>query len=178
MITIICGTNRPNSETAKFSKKYFDLFTAKGANVKLLELEKIPHDWFFSEMYSSNTQAKSIAAIQEEYIFPAEKLFFVAPEYNGSFPGVLKLFIDAISIREYPRNFKNKKAALSGVASGRSGNLRGMDHLTGILHHVGTAVLPQMLPLSSIGTLLEENGEINAATENLMGEFVDIFLAF
>ena len=76
MITIFSATNPPNSERPNFSKKYVDLFTAKGANVKLLELEKIPHDWFFSEMYSSNTEAKSIAAIQEEYIFPAEKLFF------------------------------------------------------------------------------------------------------
>ena len=178
MITIICGTNRPNSETSKFAKKYVNLCQSKGADAKLLELEKIPHDWFFAEMYDAKTQAASIAKIQEDYFFLADKLLFVAPEYNGSFPGVLKLFLDAISIREYPRNFKNKKAALSGVASGRAGNLRGIDHLTGVLHHVGTTVMPQSLPLSSIATLYDENGEINAATEKLMGEFVDKFLAF
>ncbi|MFT4759745.1 MAG: chromate reductase [Paraglaciecola sp.] len=178
MITIICGTNRPNSETAKFSKKYFDLLKAKGTDVKLLELEKIPHDWFFAEMYDSKKQAESIAKVQEEYFFSADKLLFVSPEYNGSFPGVLKLFLDAISIREYPRNFKNKKAALSGIASGRAGNLRGIDHLTGVLHHVGTTVMPQNLPISSIGGLKNEDGEINEATEKLMGAFLDTFLAF
>jgi NAD(P)H-dependent FMN reductase len=178
MITIICGTNRPNSETAKFSKKYFDLFKSKGAEVKLLELEKIPHDWFFADMYDSKKQAQSIAKVQEDYFFSAEKLFFVSPEYNGSFPGVLKLFLDAISIREYPRNFKNKKAALSGVASGRAGNLRGIDHLTGVLHHVGTTVMPQSLPISSIGSLKDEAGEINADTVKAMEAFVDTFLAF
>lgn len=178
MITIICGTNRPNSETAKFSKKYFELFKAKGVEVKLLELEKIPHDWFFADMYDSKKQAANIATVQEEYIFPATKFLIVSPEYNGSFPGVLKLFIDAISINEYPRNFKNKKAALSGIASGRAGNLRGMDHLTGVLHHVGTTVMPQNLPISSIGSLQNEAGEIDADTVKTMGEFVDGFLAF
>ena len=178
MVTIICGTNRPDSETAKFSKKYFELFKSKGVEVKLLELEKIPHDWFFADMYDAKKQAKSIAKVQEDYFFSAEKLLFVAPEYNGSFPGVLKLFLDAISIREYAQNFKNKKAALSGIASGRAGNLRGIDHLTGILHHVGTTVMPQNLPISSIGSLKDEAGEINADTVKTMEEFVDTFLAF
>jgi NAD(P)H-dependent FMN reductase len=48
-------------------------------------------------------------------------------------PGSLKLFIDACSVREYKQNFKGKKAALVGIASGRAGNLRGMDHLTGVM---------------------------------------------
>lgn len=178
MITIICGTNRPNSETAKFAQKYFTLFTSKGVTVKLLDLAKIPHDWFFPEMHDATTQAPSIAKIQEEFIFPANKLFIVSPEYNGSYPGVLKLFLDAISIREYPKNFKNKKAALSGIASGRAGNLRGIDHLTGVLHHVGTTVMPQSLPISSVGSLFEEDGNINEATVNLMEAFVDTFLEF
>ena len=178
MVTIICGTNRPNSDTAKFAQQYYEIFKAKGEEVRLLELEKIPHDWFFPEMYDAATQAESIAQIQETYFFPAEKLFFVAPEYNGSFPGVLKLLIDAISIRSYPKNFKPKKAALCGVSSGRAGNLRGIDHLTGILHHVGTTVMPQCLPLSSINNLYDADGHINEATVNLMSEFVDTFLKF
>ena len=77
-----------------------------------------------------------------------------------------------------PILIKEKKAALSGVASGRAGNLRGIDHLTGILHHVGTTVMPQSLPLSSIASLCDDNGEINKATGNLMGDFVDAFLKF
>jgi len=178
MITIICGTNRPNSETIKFARKFHELFAAKGAKVKLLDLANIPHDWFFPEMHDASTQAPSIARIQDEYIFPAEKLFIISPEYNGSYPGVLKLFLDAISIRDYPKNFKNKKAALSGVASGRAGNLRGIDHLTGVLHHVGTTVMPQSLPISLVGTLFEKNGAIKASTVEVMNKFVEAFLDF
>ncbi len=161
MITVISGTNRLNSEALHFAEHYANLLTAKTTeNVKLLALENIPHDWFHAAMYERGAQSPSLTALQDEYILPAQKFVFVIPEYNGGFPGALKLFLDGCSIREYKASFFGKKAALVGVASGRAGNLRGIEHLTGILHHVGTIVLPQVLPISSIEKLLDEYGNI------------------
>jgi chromate reductase len=51
--------------------------------------------------------------------------------------------------------------ALLGVASGRAGNLRGMDHLTGILNYLGAIVMPDKLPISRIGELLDAEGQLN-----------------
>jgi NAD(P)H-dependent FMN reductase len=110
---------------------------------------------------------------------PANKFIFVIPEYNGGFPGIVKLFIDACSIRAYKPTFKNKKAALVGVATGRAGNLRGLDHMTGVLNHVGTIVMPKQLPISSIENLVNGNGEItDPNTIKVIEEYVDNFLAF
>ncbi len=161
MITIISGTNRRNSECLKFAEKYQEILQQlTDQEVKLLALENIPHDWFFPEMYEEGHQAESLMAIQNEYLLSAEKLVYITPEYNGSFPGAVKLFIDACSVRKYKATFKGKKAALVGIATGRAGNLRGMDHLTGVLHHVGSVVLPNKLPISRIGTLMDKDGNI------------------
>ena len=178
MITIISGTNRKQSECLQFAKLYYDFLTQKSEEtIKILALEQIPHDWFHPDMY--DFQSESLQEIQDEYMLPADKFIYITPEYNGSFPGVLKLFIDACSVREYSRTFKGKKAALVGVATGRAGNLRGMDHLTGVLHHVGTHVLPNKLPISRIRHLKNGAGEvIDKGTLKAIEKHVEEFLEF
>ncbi len=161
MITILSGTNRPNSETKLVAQQYFSrIQTTASEPVKFFSLEDIPADLVQIEMYSGPGQSNDLALIQDEFIIAADKLVVISPEYNGSFPGILKLFLDACSVRELKATFKGKKVALVGVASGRAGNLRGMDHLTGIFHYLGAAVLPFQLPISQIKSLKNEQGEI------------------
>jgi NAD(P)H-dependent FMN reductase len=179
MITVISGTNRRKSESLLFARQIANFLEANtDETVKLLPLESIPHDWFHADMYEKDQQSQSLRDLQDEYILAADKFLFVVPEYNGSIPGALKLFLDACSIREYQTNFKNKKAALIGVATGRAGNLRGIDHLTAILHHMGTHIMPAYLPISRIGTLTEEGNILDEATLKMMEQFAINFLAF
>ncbi len=178
MITVISGTNRKNSECLKFARLYFEMLQeSTEEEVKLLALEHIPHDWFFPDMYKR--QAPSLKSLQDEYILPAQKFVFVTPEYNGGFPGAVKLFIDACTVRKYTSNFKGKKAALVGIATGRAGNLRGMEHLTGVLNYLGTIVMPDKLPISRISDLKAGNGEvIDEETLEVMRAHTLEFLAF
>lgn len=164
MITVVSSTNRRKSEAFHFARHYADTVRAHySGEVKLLDLRQIPVDWFHPDMYEKEEVSESLIQLQEEYFLPAEKYVYVLPEYNGSFPGALKLLLDAFSVREYKKTFKGKKAILVGIATGRAGNLRGMDHLTGILHHLGTVVHPNKLPISSIEKLLNSEGEITDA---------------
>ncbi|MCB0638730.1 MAG: NAD(P)H-dependent oxidoreductase [Lewinella sp.] len=159
MITVISGSNRKGTECLTFATAYAKMLRElTDEPVKLLALDAIPHDWFHADMYDN--PSPSIIALQDEYILPADKFAFFSSEYNGGFNGALKLFLDAVSVRRYSDNFKGKKAALIGVASGRAGNLRGMDHLTGILNHVGAIVMPNKLPISRIEKLLDDDGEL------------------
>jgi chromate reductase, NAD(P)H dehydrogenase (quinone) len=180
MVTVLSGSNRKGSETLRFAHQYAD-FLRKHTDqeVKVLALEEIPHDYFFPEMYSSKRQAASLRAVQDEYMIPAEKIVYVTSEYNGGFNGALKLFLDACSVREYSATFKGKKAALVGVASGRAGNLRGMEHMTGVLNHVGTIVMPNKLPISRIEELIDDNGDIvDTATLSVMEKHAKEFIEF
>ena len=161
MITIISGTNRKNSGCLTFAMKYREILQRMTEQpVRVLALEEIPHDWCHPDMYNKGGQSASLVRIQDEYMLPADKFVFLLPEYNGSFHGAVKLFIDACSVRKYEATFKGKKAALIGIATGRAGNLRGMDHLAGVLNHVGTIVMPNKLPISRIEDLVDSEGKI------------------
>jgi chromate reductase, NAD(P)H dehydrogenase (quinone) len=147
MILIIAGTNRKDSNTLKVANTYKALAEKNGIQVQLLsltELTSIARDEHFSK-------------IEAELLIPAKKFLFISPEYNGSISGVLKLMIDLSDVKQV---LHGKKAALTGVATGRAGNLRGLDHLTNILNHTKITVLPNKLPLSSVSQLIDNTNLI------------------
>src|SRR4051812_48645001 len=119
MITIISATNRPNSSSLKVAKNYMQLMEKQGVELKLLSLELLPFDFILTDLYSKRSE--NFQQLLNEYIIPANKFVFMIPEYNGSFPGILKTFLDGIP----PDLNRGKKAALMGISSGRAGNLRG-----------------------------------------------------
>lgn len=160
MITVISGTNRKNSRTLIVAETFATLLKDAGAPVQVLDLAKLDFSYFSEDMYSGKGITPKLVDLQEQYILGASKLAFFLPEYNGSFPGIVKLFIDGISVNEYGRNFKGKVIAMAGVASGRSGNLRGMDHLATSLAYMGGWILPNKLPVSGVEGLLDESEKL------------------
>lgn len=177
MITIISGTNRKDSATLKVANQYASLLERQGEAVQVLSLERLTGSFLSSEMFNDEGREKSFSDLQEKFIINAEKFIILAPEYNGSFPGVLKLFIDACSTYKSDESFTGKKVALVGIASGRAGNLRGLDHLSCIMNHLKVVVFPNKLPISSIHLLMEEGkikdeGTIETITKQIK-EFVE-----
>ena len=171
MITIISATNRPNSNTLKVAKNYAQLMEKQGIESEILSLESLPADFIFTEMYGKRSE--NFQQLLNKYIVPAQKFVIIVPEYNGSYAGILKTFIDSIN----PEVNRGKKVVLVGVSSGRAGNLRGMDHLTSVLHHLGMHVHPNKLPISAVLTLLDENGNFKdentiKALDKQIGEMV------
>lgn len=171
MITVIAGTNRPNSKTEIIANFYYNLLKEKtDKEVKYFSLQSIPLDTLNVNMYSKDGQSPEIAKIQDQFLINAEKWMIVSPEYNGTFPGVLKLFIDAVSVRKYKETFKNKKLGLIGVADGRGGNLRGIDQLTNAMQYLGFSVFNEKLPLS----VIKESTDANSITNKLLEEVLDM----
>lgn len=144
MIAIISSTNRLLSHTLKLSNYYKRVLETAGQEVKLVSLTDLPANTLQTDMYGK--RSAEFQPIQN-VITAAEKFIFVVPEYNGSFPGALKVFIDAC---DYPDSFSGKKAALVGLSSGKYGNIRGIEHLTGICHYININVLPMRLHIPSI----------------------------
>lgn len=159
MITIIVGTNRNKSEAGKFARHYEKELVSKGETVNFIHLKDIASDLYHSEMYDEPLQ-DSLMTLQDDIMIPTKKFIFVIPEYNGGMPGALKMFIDALSIRLRNETFSDKKAAIVGVSAGRAGNLRGMEHLTGVLNYLNTTVLPNRQPYSSIFKIMNKSGEL------------------
>jgi NAD(P)H-dependent FMN reductase len=82
-------------------------------------------------------------------------------------------------VSDIEKAWKGKHALLTGVSTGRAGNLRGMEHLTGILHYLKMIVHHNKLPISSVNTLLDPNGEIHdPRTLEAINIQLDEFLEF
>jgi chromate reductase, NAD(P)H dehydrogenase (quinone) len=166
MITIISGTNRAGSNTIRVAEQYLQLLAAKGITAHFLSLEGLM-------VHERNA---GIEKLEKDILIPTRKFIFISPEYNGSIPGVLKSLIDSTDIKNV---WWGKKALLTGVSTGRSGNLRGMEHLTGVLHYVKVVVHPNKLPIPVVDRLLNGTGIItDKRTLNAIDSQLDEFLEF
>ena len=164
MYLIISGTNRRDSFTLRVAELYQSIL--KGKNIEAPVLSLIGMD-----LMERNS---SVVELEKNLLLSAGKFIFVSPEYNGSIPGVLKCLIDVSSLKVW----KGKKALLTGVSTGRAGNLRGMDHLTGIMHYVGTVVHPNKLPISIVDTLFKETEMNHPETIRAIHQQLDEFIQF
>jgi chromate reductase, NAD(P)H dehydrogenase (quinone) len=166
MITIISGTSRPGSRTLLVARHYQQELEQKGAVTRLLSLEAL----------TSHTRNADFDRLESDILFPATKYLIITPEYNGTFPGIFKLMIDISDIK---KAWWYKKAALTGVSDGRAGNLRGLDHLTNALHYLKMDIMPNKLPISQIGKLLDAEGRIvDEGTRQAINQQIDEFLKF
>ena len=165
MITIISGTNRDNN-TKKVAKEYQRFLKARNIDTLLLSLDE--QNVFIRD--------ESFIKMENEFLKPATKFIIIMPEYNGSYPGILKLMIDNTDIVKI---WWHKKVLLTGVSTGRAGNLRGMDHLTGSLLYMKMLVHPNRLPISVVDKLLDAADHFsNTATINAINTQLDEFLSF
>jgi chromate reductase len=173
MVTIIASTNRPASSTLQLAQYYQKQLAAKGLETNLLSLAQLPPNLLETDLYGKRSEAFSKI---QDLITATDKFLFVIPEYNGSYPGVLKVFIDACT---FPESFYDKKAALVGVSSGRYGNIRGIDHFTGVCHYINLHVMPLKIHIASIRKEMDADGNLIAEdTLRYTNEQMDKFIRF
>jgi chromate reductase len=157
-ITIISGTNRPGSNTLKIARCCEEILHLQGVPTQFYSLEDVPQTLAFSEMFGHRTPEFEEMILS--YIDKCHKFLFIVPEYNGSYPGILKTFLEAV----HPNHWNFKKAALIGVSDGRAGNLRGIEQLTLVLNYLKMTVFYNKLPISSVKSLLDEQGHLQDET--------------
>ncbi|WP_256007109.1 MULTISPECIES: NADPH-dependent FMN reductase [Pedobacter] len=173
MITIISGTNRPSSNTLKVANYYQAQLRIKGEESRVFDLQDLPNNLIATDLYGHRSAAfKPI----QEMVDRTQKFLFIIPEYNGSFPGVLKTFVDACN---FPDSFYDKKAALVGVSSGKYGNVRGIDHFAGVCSYLHLHLLPLRLHIANIKSELDSNGQFfKEDTLKFTEQQISKFIAF
>ena len=173
MTTIISGTNRTGSNTLKLSKYYQKQLSLKGHSSEILSLTDLPDTLISTDLYGKRSEAFKL--IQDK-VTSSSKFIFIIPEYNGSFPGILKTFVDAC---KFPESFFSKKSALVGLSTGKYGNVRGLDHFTGICHYINMHVLPLRIHIAAIDKEFDENGDLfKEDTVKFVNQQIDQFLLF
>lgn len=171
---IVCGTNRNDSVSFQIALIYQDLLREKGITSQLLDLKELPADFAYTALYEkagTNPQFNHYRDVMEK----ADKFVFIVPEYNGSFPGILKTFIDGL---KYPATFRDKKCAMVGLSSGIQGAGLALSHLTDIFHYCGTTVLALKPKLSHIESHFEGGKIINKLYRDLLNSQAEKLIKF
>jgi NAD(P)H-dependent FMN reductase len=165
MYTIISGTNRPGSHSEKVAIEYQRILKNKNINATLFSLKGL----------NVLQRSPEYVKVESDILIPTQKFIFIIPEYNGSYPGVLKAMIDNSDVK---KTWNYKKALLTGVATGRAGNLRGMDHLADTLHYMKMNVFYNKLPISVIDKIMDREGHLDNATLKAINNQLDEFIQF
>ena len=174
MITIICGTNRANSISKIISLHYQQLLARHQVESNILDLRDLPHDFTHTALYSNSGKNPAFNELRK-LIEQSDKFVFVVPEYNGSYPGVLKAFIDGL---KYPSSLNNKKAALVGLSSGVQGGAAALSHLSDVLSYLGMDLIGLRVKLSRIEANMTGNQITNPIYNQLLESQVQKLIAF
>ncbi len=163
---IIVGTNRTGSNSAKVGNGYLKALKEKGLDAQMVTMEGL----------SLDPSSVAFKEFQENHLRQATKFIFLLPEYNGSYPGVFKSMIDISDIKTC---WPGKKALLVGIATGKGGNIRGLEHVTGVLNYLKVFVHPNRLPISAVDKLMDATGEItDPTTLKLIEQQIEEFIYF
>jgi NAD(P)H-dependent FMN reductase len=171
---IISGTNRNDSVSFQIAGIYQEILRDLGKESHLIDLKELPADFAYTALYEkagTNPRFNTYREIMER----AAKFVFIVPEYNGSFPGILKTFIDGL---KYPTTFRDKRCALVGLSSGIQGAGLALSHLTDIFHYCGTTVLALKPKLGHIDTHFEDGKIVNQLYRDLLRQQAQKLIAF
>ncbi len=159
MIEVISGTNRPGSSTLKVSQILVKMYQDLGTQAQVLDLQDLPAAIFEPSAYAQKPEGWSATT---DRIISAEGLHVVTPEYNGSFPGVLKYFIDMLP---FPASFEHRCVAFTGIAGGIWGGFRSVEQLQMIFGYRNAYILPQRVWLAGVNSRLDASGQLVDETD-------------
>ena len=154
MMTLLVGTNRPDSNTRKIARHIEEIYAELNVPLKVLDLAQMPPEIFHPSSYEEKPAAFHPFA---DGIVAAAGLVVVTPEYNGGIPGVLKYFIDML---KFPESFERRPVCFVGLGAGVWGALRPVEHLQQIFGYRNAFVYPERVFLPKVNELLNESGRL------------------
>lgn len=173
MLAVIAGTNRPGSNTLKVARVVRDLLVRHDDEVRLLDLALLPPDLMAGTSYAVKPAGFQVF---QDSVLEANGIVTVVPEYNGSFPGILKLAIDML---KFPESLYEKPAAFVGIASGRWGAVRAVEQLEMVFQYRHAHLFGRRVFIQNVGAALDENGGlVDAEIERRLQHMATGFSSF
>lgn len=154
-IVVISGTNREGNNSIKVARQVGEIYGEQGAEARLLDLQRLPAEAFGGRAYTEKPEALRTGFTDE--VLEADGLVVVVPEYNGSFPGILKHFIDLLP---FPESFECRPVAFIGLAAGQYGGLRAVEQLQMIFAYRNAHLFNRRVFLPAVYKLLGEDGRL------------------
>jgi NAD(P)H-dependent FMN reductase len=161
-IPLILGTARQGRASEHAARFVFEQTKKRaGVETEFIDVRTLP-----MRLDDAGEQIKDpkFAATAER----CDALIIVSPEYNHSFPGLLKHALD-MNLKEYI----HKAVGICGVSAGPFGGARMIENLLPVMRELGLVTIFEDVNFAKVGTLFDERGAL--LDENFVRR-VDTFL--
>ena len=160
-IVAVLGTARPENYTSKALALIIDEI-GKHENITLDLIDPAAQDLPFPGADPDSADTKAL----QDMVSGATGVIFSTPEYHGSFSSMAKLIIENLG---FPSVLAGKPVALVGVAAGRIGAIKALEHLRSVLSHIGAVVLPGPVSVAGVQQVFDDKGQcLDENTETLI----------
>lgn len=159
---------------------------ADSYNKRLAEaiIERLPGDheivWVSPELPPLNTDIEAsvpqVIRDAAETVADCDGVLIVSPEYNRSFSGVLKNWLDWMSRESVGYPLDGKRGAIAGASPSTIGTAVMQSQLRPILAHIGMNILPLPEVFISVPNRMLADGSLTEATETLVQKYAAAFI--
>src|SRR4030081_2148232 len=147
-IPVILGTARQGRESERAARFVFEQTKKRaGVETELIDVRALPMK--LDDAGEQMKDPKFSATIDR-----CDGLIIVTPEYNHSFPGLLKHALD-MNLKEYI----HKAVGICGVSAGSIGGARVIENLLPVMPQFGLVTIFEHENFARIGTLFDERGK-------------------
>src|SRR3954465_930470 len=161
-IPLILGTPRQGRESEHAANFVFEHTKNRaGVETELIDVRTLPMK--LDDAGEEMKDPKFSATINR-----CDGLIIVTPEYNHSFPGLLKHALD-MNLQEYI----HKAVGICGVSAGSFGGARAIESLLPVMRELGLVTIFEDVNFGTVGKLFDDSG--NLLDQKFVGR-VDKFL--
>ena len=167
----IAGSVRPDGFTRRFLDVLLGVLSSyPGVTVDCID----PCDYDLA--FPGEKAAEALQEKLMERARNADGFILSTPEYHGSYSSVLKVLIDNMG---YPSIMEGKPVSLLGIAAGRLGAIKALEHLRSVSSHLGAIVLPYPVSVAEAHTKLDDEGKcLDADLTELIHKCADQLVAY
>jgi NAD(P)H-dependent FMN reductase len=148
-IPVILGTTRKgrmSAHAARFMVQQIEM--RQGVSTELIDLPDLP-------MPIDNAGEEIKDPVFAEKMTTADALVIVTPEYNHSFPGLLKHVLDSC-LKEYI----HKAAGIVGVSAGPFGGVRAIQDFLPVMRELGLVNIFWDVNFGNVASVFDESGNL------------------
>lgn len=179
-VLVFAGSKRRESFNRRLAAVVATLARERGAEVTHLELGDYDVPLYDADLEAEGTPAD---VIELKEIFHAHPAWIICtPEYNASYPPLLKNTLDWLSspVKGHPvwsddlRFSRGKVVGMLSASNGALGGLRSQSHLLPLLFNLQCWVAPQVYALPRAASAFDATGALlDAASRDRAGAVVD-----
>ena len=169
-IVCISGTNRPDNYTARALAIVVDALRQSQADPVVFDARTLSLAFPGHPDTGDGERLRTAVAA-------APGVILATPEYHGSFCAMTKLIIENLG---FPSVLAGKPVALVGVAAGRIGAIKALEHLKSVCAHIGALVVPgAAVSVAGVQQMFDAQGRCtNADVEALLRGMAPALLTF